>query len=145
MNTRKTILSAMSIMASMMMFVAGSSDTKGETQAQAETAPVVQTSDSSAKRTENQAIVAGLKTDLKPSTRKHEVDPALAAEQDRMFLEAVRRYEEEQAKKHQKSKGMPLSVYVLCGLAAMASGMAAGSIGAKVGLALRKKREGRTG
>jgi len=128
MNTRKTILSAMSVMASMMMFATESSEVKGEND----------------RREQNQAIIAGLKTDLKPAMRKDEVDPALIAANEAMFMEAIKRYEEEQAKRHQKPKGTPWSVYAIWAVAAVIGGLAAAKAGEEIGTALRKKWDGRT-
>ena len=146
MNTRKTILSAMSVMASMMMFAAGSSEAKGE-------------SDS---REQNQAIVGEMQKITAPYHAQKEAEARMAAEAEWQKLpknynvptDSYSKVDSEWQKSSEndhvkeeapKSKGMPLSIYLVCGLVAMASGMATGSIGAKVGIALRRKREGRSG
>ena len=70
MITRKEILSAMSVMTSMMMFAAGPADAKGETKAEAEATPIVQTSDGSVKQAENQAIVRDVIRELGPAAQQ---------------------------------------------------------------------------
>ena len=145
MNTRKTILSAMSVMTSLMMFAAGSSDAKGEND----------------NREQNQAIVGEVKKMTAPFYAQKAAEDQAAAEaewqkfpknynvpKDYRLTEDSEWQEPSETdnapKEKPKSKGMPLSIYVLCGLAAMVSGMVTGSIGTKVSLDLRRKREDRS-
>jgi len=67
---RKTILSAISVMASLSMFAASPSDGKGKTQTESEATPIVQTSDKSAKQAENQAIVRDVMREFAPVARQ---------------------------------------------------------------------------
>ena len=122
MITRKKFLSAISAMASVMMFAAGPSDSKAE---------------NDNNREQNQAIVAEMARITAPHFAKKDAEKRAAAEAEgQRFLKAYSGQKEEP-----KSKGMPASVYVLCALAALASGMVTGSIGTKIGLASRKKYE----
>ena len=108
---RKTILSAMSVMASLMMFAAGSSDANRE----------------NGNREQNQAIVGEIK---------------------RIYLQGeaeVRAVMNAEHKERPKSKGMPLVAYVMLCNGVISFGLGLGILGKQAALALRKKREGRTG
>ena len=127
MITRKKILSAISAMASVMMFAAGPSEAKGEND----------------NREENQAIVAEMARITAPHFAKKDAEKRAAAEAE--WQQLLKTYNGQKEKS--KSKGIPASVYVLCCLAVAASGIAAEKagehLGERMGRALRKRREDR--
>ena len=114
MNTRKTILSAMSLIASMSIFATGPASAEKETKS--EVAPAVQKTvethpyaekgyadETSAKRDENAAAVAGVMTALTPAyTEKEEARKKVDAERFQKQLEAQAKREAEEKKRQEE-------------------------------------------
>ena len=102
MITRKEILSAMSVMTSMMMFAAGPSDGKSEMRAEAEATPIVQTSDGSVKQAENQAIVRDVMRELGPGA--HQKFMQRQRENDKKWREEMIRQAKEREAREKKER-----------------------------------------
>ena len=126
---RKKFLSAISAMTSIMMFAAGPSDPKTE---------------NDNNREQNQAIVAEMARITAPRFAKKDAEKRAAAEAEWQQLQKTYNGRKEEP----KSKDKPFSVYALCALAVLASGLVAAKAGERMGermvKALQKKRESRT-